>query len=246
MQPEKRPEPFHASIVIPDIESFGKRPDAVQGDLRKSLYQVMGNAIGQCRTLSAEEVSIEDRGDSVIMVFRQASPVTLLGPFVRELDIELRSRAKAHTAMYAMRLRMSIHNGLIWRDRNGWVGTAINTAARLVDEDELRKALAEAPEAQLAVIISNDLHQDVVLQEHPGIEAAAYRPVRVVAKEVDTTAWIWVPGGTVPVGQIDLPGPDGTGPSTSIQESLNRISDSTIHGNVAGRDVRYYGTGGGR
>jgi hypothetical protein len=131
-----------------------------------------------------------------------------------------------------MRLRLAVHHGYIWADDRGWVGSAINMATRLVNSDAARAALRDNPAAQLAVIVGEELHRDVVMQDHPSIAAEDFVGTRARTKNVDVPAWISVAGGG---GAADVAATDGRRPDMWIV--ADRVGN-VIHGDVTvGQDL---------
>ncbi|SDT50183.1 hypothetical protein [Actinoplanes derwentensis] len=200
--------PFSSLIVFLDIAEFGKRPDSVAAELRESLYKMVGTAISESG-LTADEPAIEDRGDGMLILLPRTGPIEVLGRFLHELETEVGHRAKSRTPEYRMRLRIAVNSGFVWHDGNGWIGAAINHAARLVDSTAVRAVLGDHPAAHIAVIVSDDLHHGVIAQGHAALDAGAYRECRVIDKEVDARAWIRIP--TAPAGSPP-PAPDTGGP----------------------------------
>ncbi|HEV2376460.1 MAG TPA: hypothetical protein VGS19_30345 [Streptosporangiaceae bacterium] len=92
-----------------------------------------------------------------------------------------------------MRLRVALHAGEVDADSVGYGGESIVTVMRLIDSDELRAVLRTAPN-DLAVIVSEQLHRDVVMHQYRGIDPADYREVHVSRKKFSQPAWIRVPG----------------------------------------------------
>jgi hypothetical protein len=128
----------------------------------------------------------------VVLLLQGAGPVEVLGGLVREIDTGLHMLARSRTEEHSIRLRMSVQHGFITRDSNGWVSTAINVAARLVDAEVGREALRAHRDARLVLIVGDELYRDVIAQGHPGIDATAFERVRVVVKQYEADAWLQV------------------------------------------------------
>ena len=238
------PNPINALIVMVDIERFGERPDVVQAELRRSMYEIIGAAMAEIG-VDWGGCHREDRGDGVIVLLPGTGPVAVLGALVREVDVALRERARSHTPLYAIRLRMVVHTGFIWHDGAGWVGTAVNLAARLIDAEPSRAALRVNPDARMMLIVSDELYRGVVAQGHPSIDARSFREVRVQAKETDTRAWIRVPGvaghaapehpGSRPGGPIGQIGQIGPIKQGGLPVALTPLVGRRAEGDRVGR-----------
>jgi class 3 adenylate cyclase len=233
--------PTSSLIVLLDIERYGERPDGVAPDLRESMYRIADEALTEAGVVR-EHRHVEDRGDGLLILLPQAGPVEVLGAFVRELESLVRHRAASRTPAYRMRLRVAIANGFVRHDGKGWIGSAINKAARLVDSAPVRAALTDNASAHVAVIITEDLYQDVVAQNHPAIDAGRYREAPVQVKELDGRAWVCVPNsGAEPApgaGAPDAPPPPG---GSYIGNQVNH-GDQHIHGDFTGMTVQLPGT----
>jgi hypothetical protein len=105
-----------------------------------------------------------------------------------------------------IQLRAAIARGVIAKGRTGFLGQAPITACRLVDSDVLRKRLAGAVDADLGFIVPDDLYQDVIRQDFPGLPSSQFASERIVTKEYRGTGWIYVPAAG--------PALDGTAPDT--------------------------------
>jgi hypothetical protein len=185
---------IHYSIMVVDIESFGRRLNPAQAALRAAMYRVVRAAAGDAQ-LSWDEFVALDRGDAILMLVPpNISPVVLAGTFLRALDINLSEWARTAGPERTMRFRVAMHHGLVSEDEHGWVGEAINTTTRLVDAQPLREALKAATWAHLAFIVSDEIYRGVIRHEYRTIDASTFQPVHLTAKELeDTVAWVHVP-----------------------------------------------------
>jgi len=196
------PDPVPRSLIAADIEGFGRRGDLEHLDLRKALRDVCHEAFAQ---INVDGVYQEDRGDALLIIVGPEVPKPrLVSDLVRELDTALRRFNGRRLPQARMRLRVALHNGEVLFDGDGLAGEAVVALMRLLDADDLRRALTAAP-GDLAVIVSDRMHHDAVVQGHRGIDPAEYREVRVSLKEFSQPAWIRVPG---------LPA-DGAGPAAA-------------------------------
>jgi hypothetical protein len=246
------------SILAVDVSGYGGRTERGQAAVRAAMYRCV-EAAARAAAIPWAECEQLDRGDGLyLLVPAYVSPPSLIDPFVAQLDGLLRQHNELSSAEAAVRMRVSVHAGLLHRDETGWVGTAINTAARLLDAPMLRTVLAAADRATTALIVSDEIHRSVVLHRHVGLDVATFREVRVVAKEVDTPAWIHVPGYAVPPG-LDPPGdragpgspgrsgnPDPNWPGAAPPPVRQVIGgNANVVGGNAGRDITITTTGGG-
>jgi class 3 adenylate cyclase len=189
--------PEYRSIVVIDMAGSGRWDDCAQLRSREAL-DVLVRAALRNAGIEWGELVAEDRGDGMILLVPpNVSKVDLLGPLVPALAAGLREYNSVVGEKLRIRLRAAIHAGEVLRGPSGWVGTDMYLACRLVNSAPLYQELVRSPEADLVVAVSQAMHDAVVRHGYPGIDQAAYSPVRVVAKEVETTAWLHVPGPAV-------------------------------------------------
>jgi hypothetical protein len=193
------------SLFLCDIASFGHpaRSDLDRTAVRTALYD------GLRRSFDEEGIPFwgcyqEDRGDGVLVaVPPQVDTAVLLTSLVERLRAEVRRHNTVSAATSQMRLRLAVHTGVVRSDGKGLVGTAVNHAFRLLDADELRQALRESG-ADLALIASQRVYDDVIRQGLGLVDPDEYRPVVAAVKETTAPAWIRVPGMRPPVERAPI------------------------------------------
>ena len=132
-----------------------------------------------------------------------------------------------------MRLRMAVVIGPLGPAAIGFSGNTIVEGGRLVDSQVLRNALTERPEADLVVLVSDQLHGYVVRERHSGLHAADFEPVTVQTKEYHSTAWLWI-GPNAATSRSSTP------PSATFQLVAPHAAPCTI-GILTGRILRVRG-----
>jgi hypothetical protein len=257
-------DPVSRSLVAIDIEGYSRRKNEGHLELRDALRGVRDEAFARTDvTISPDEV--QDQGDAFLVLVRPEVPKPrLVDDLVREFGTALRRFNRCRLPSERMRLRIALHAGEVHLDGTGFGGEAVITVMRLIEADALRTALKKAPN-DIAVIVSEQLHHDVVLQCYRSTDPAEYWRVDVAHKTFRQAAWIRVPGGPAgrpaddvaadaPAqpgsGRHDRPGrPPTTGGTPDPQPSIPgggvyfggtaNISGPTSfgHGHVAGRDV---------
>ncbi|MFI1356894.1 hypothetical protein ACH4TV_25440 [Streptomyces sp. NPDC020898] len=186
-------DPVSRTILLLDIERFSDRDDVEQAYLRRMLYDITDRAlesagIDETRRLRA------DRGDSVMELIDANAPVTaLLRALLMEVPAQLRAVNRMASSSAQIRLRGVVATGYVAVDEHdGWVGTDLNNACRLLDAQLLRAALSERPH-DFALIVSDALYAGVVRHDHPGIPADEFHPVGVDTKNGPMRAWLHGP-----------------------------------------------------
>ncbi len=235
--------PTFQAIVVIDIESFGSRANPFQVSLRRAMREVITES---CTAAGVDWSTVEDldRGDGLILLVPPStSTVTLAGAFVRRLDATLGQKAAMFSEAHRMRLRVALHQGNCERDETGWVGEAINTACRLVDAQPLRDALAAAPEARMALIVSHEIYQGVVRHDYPLIDAASFGPAVLDVKELTgEKVWISVPGRPYPPGLPTAPARRAEPPRQPVGTHGGIVNNggTTVRGDQVGGDKTVY------
>ncbi|MBT3149937.1 hypothetical protein HTV45_03255 [Streptomyces sp. CHD11] len=186
-------DPVSRTILLLDIERFSDRDDVEQAYLRRMLYDVTDRALeaaGIDETLRARA----DRGDSVMELIDANAPVTaLLRALLTEVPAQLRAVNRMASRSAQMRLRGVVAGGYVAVDRHdGWVGTDLNHACRLLDAALLRAALRER-EDDFALCVSDSVYTGVVRHDHPGVPAAGFHRMAVDSKNGLLTAWLHGP-----------------------------------------------------
>ncbi len=186
-------DPVSRTILLLDIERFSDRDDVEQAYLRRMLYAITDRAlesagIDETRRLRA------DRGDSVMELIDANAPVTaLLRALLVEVPAQLRDVNRMASSSAQIRLRGVVATGYVAVDEHdGWVGTDLNNACRLLDAQLLRAALRERPH-DFALIVSDALYTGVVRHGHHGIPADEFHPVGVDTKNGPMRAWLHGP-----------------------------------------------------
>ena len=145
------------------------------------------------------------------------TPVLLLDPFIPNLATALRTHRKTAAPAARLRLRVAVHMGLLHHD-GGWAGEPLVHCARLLDSAPLRRVLDTADNADMAVIVSQEVY-DTVVRHGYGLDPDACHRATVQEKETTTTAWVHVPGrGTCPSLPVA-----GSPTRTLLDVSANRV-----------------------
>ncbi|GAA3184829.1 hypothetical protein GCM10010451_37570 [Streptomyces virens] len=193
-------DPVSRTILLLDIERFSDRDDIEQAYLRRMLYDVTDRVLERAGIEETQRMRA-DRGDSVMELIDANAPVTaLLRTLLSEVPTELRAVNRMASRSAQMRLRGVVATGYVAVDRHdGWVGSDLNHACRLLDAGLLRAALRERAD-DFALCVSDALYAGVVRHDHPGVPAADFHPVTVDSKNGTLRAWLH---GPVPRGHDD-------------------------------------------
>jgi len=201
-------DPVYRTILLFDIEQFGKRDNVEQAYLRRMLYDVVDATlfaadVGETSRLRA------DRGDSVMeLIDTQVSVPALAKTLLTETPALLHSKNRLIADSTRMRLRIVLSAGYVAVDElGGWVGRDLNHAVRLLDSSPLRDAL-KARGDDCVLCASDGVYQGVVSNGHLGVRPEDFHRVTVETKEGPTVAWLH----GAPAAPPDSPA-NGTGSS---------------------------------
>jgi hypothetical protein len=181
-------------LVAVDAMGYGSGTDrdhfAVQAGLTKVLEVAAANA-GLRRDLWLTQQAGD--GELAILPRDEPEPV-VVDQYVRHLDEALAAHNADPASGRRIRLRMAVHFGAAMRADNGYAGQGVVAVSRLVDSPPVKQALANAPDASLAVILSRQIYDDVVRQGHISVPEAEFIKVGVQVKEYRDEAWVRVVG----------------------------------------------------
>lgn len=190
--------------VAVDAENYGNQDDLRQHAIQDGLLSVLDEAAERAG-LHRELWDRQPQGDGELAVLPVEEPEPrVIDDYVRELDLALDRHNRYLRPSARLRLRLAIHFGVTAPGKNGYSGQATVVVSRLRDSRVLRKALADAVDAHLVVVLSNRLYEDTVKQGHTALRPERLRQVRVQEKTFSDVAWIYVPG----VDVHQLPAPD--------------------------------------
>lgn len=183
------------SLFVCDIASFGDqaRSDLHRHKIRTAFYEGLRRSFDD-EGIPYDDCYGEDRGDGALLVVRPSvDTATLLTSLADRLTTHVRQHNEVSVETARMRLRVAVHVGFVRSDGNGLVGTAVNLAFRILEAVQL-KELVQRNGADLALIASERVYDDVIQHGFGLVNRADYRPIEVRVKETVTQAWIRVPG----------------------------------------------------
>ncbi|MEU3958234.1 hypothetical protein AB0F42_00065 [Streptomyces buecherae] len=195
-------------VISVDARRSGEYEDADKPSMRAQLYRVLEAAFRQAK-VARDAVHLEDRGDGVLAAVASRVPVTrLLGLWLVEVHEHLRHENRGLSR--PLGLRVGLHVGPVRHDERGISGRAVDLACRLADSPVAR-ALLDAERADLVLVVSDALYEDVVRGGGKYIDAAHYTATRLRLKEGEVTAWFRLPGRPAPRIPAMAQGPSAAG-----------------------------------
>lgn len=200
--------PVSRTLLLFDIERYSDRDDVEQGYLRRMLYDVADRTL-EAAGIDETQHLRADRGDSVMESIDANAPVdALLRALLTEAPAQLRHTNRMASSSAQIRLRTVLATGYVAIDsRDGWVGSDLNHACRLLDAKPLRVALRERPD-DFALCVSDSVYQGIVRHGHPGIRPEDFHHITPDSKNGPLSAWLHGP----------LPASDSASPGTPQAE----------------------------
>jgi hypothetical protein len=182
-------EPRHYGMFAVDIASFGRLDPRLGLFARETLYHLIEDAcdaIGVCW----DGWYSEDRGDGVVALSPPALNIeTLVDQFAAYVRAGIACHNKVLTASARLRVRMAIDAGYVFADAHGIAGNAVIRLCRTLNAPAVKTRLDQHP-SDFALIVADHLYHEVVSYCPGQVDAAAFRPVSIDAKETHTQAWI--------------------------------------------------------
>lgn len=198
-------------LLSVDAKGYGEGTDRRHGVVQRALLTVLDDAAERAG-LSRAAWARQPGGDGELAVLPPGErEPRVADDFVRHLAAALRRSNRDEDPRKRLRLRLALHFGPTMPEVNGFRGSGPVVVSRLCGCRPLRAALLGSG-ADLAVILSEQVFNDVIVQEHTSLEATDFRRVRVRDKEYDRDAWIIVPGHDVHA--LDLPADDAPAPGS--------------------------------
>ncbi|WP_431775267.1 hypothetical protein [Streptomyces cucumeris] len=229
--------PYRRLCLAADVEQYSRFDTRTQSAVQSELVRMLDEAAA-LTGLDRAAWTRQPQGDLEFAVLPEATPEdAVLGPFVHHLAVRLGDR-NARPAAQRLRLRMAVDTGVVADAALGHAGPAPVAVARFVNAPQLRAVLAALTTADLAVIVSDRLYQDVVRSGRPDLDPAQYVRAHVRVKEFGGYGWIRVPGlapDDVRSAVAEALGPNlapnGDAPSRTL------LSQYVHQGAAVGRDV---------
>jgi hypothetical protein len=192
---DQRPaDPVYRSIIVLDLEGSTKRTNPVKGELRRVMYDLLGQSLEAAAITGNRVEPLTDRGDGILVLIKPHDEVpktVLLGrliPLLATLLAEYNAQAARPTLR--MRLRVVMHAGEVHMDGRGCYGEAIDIAIRLLDSPGVKGALKRAA-ASLVLVISDEIHSGIVCQGY--VDADTYYPVWARVASRRQRGWVHIP-----------------------------------------------------
>jgi hypothetical protein len=187
--------PYRRMLVSVDMERYSRQDNETQFRSQQLFQQVMRDA---CDELGLDRVRWVTQlgGDGELAILPPDVPERrVVGELVFVLDRLLARENPQRAAAARVRLRVAIHQGLVHLDgAAGYPGEAVVTVCRLVDAAGLKAVLRGFAQANVALIVSDEIYRGVVRPYHrPRPDRFRQIDVRMPDKDFRGDAWVFVP-----------------------------------------------------
>ena len=184
-----------------DATGYGASDDIRQAEIQQTLATLLNDGAAQAG-LDRSTWRTQPAGDGELAVVPADVPEgRVVDHFVREVSHLLAGINRRSALGEGLQLRLAIHYGLVSVGRLGFPGQGAVEVSRMVDGEPVRRAL-RASGADLAVVLSEVIFRDAVVQPHTTLRPEQFRKVHIENKEFRRDVWLYLPG--LDVHAVDL------------------------------------------
>jgi class 3 adenylate cyclase len=210
-------------LVAVDAAGYGTGTDQEHFAVQSGLSAVLDAAAARAN-LKRDQWMTQQAGDGELAVLPRDEPEPIVvDQYVRYLDEALTAHNANPASRRKLRLRMAIHFGTAMPADNGYAGQGVVAVSRLVESAAVKDALAAAPQACLAVILSRQVFDDVVRQGHVSVQPTDFAKVSVRVKEFQDEAWVKVVGVPLHAAVLSDKAADDNPPGRRAEPEDNRV-----------------------
>lgn len=185
-------------LVAVDAAGYGQGSDQDHFAVQAGLTAVLDEAAAQAK-LHRDRWEKQPAGDGELAILPLDEPEPIVvDDYARQLEIRLAAHNATMPPERRIRLRMAVHFGVAMPAENGYAGQGVVAVSRMVDSPPVRAALSSASAADLVLVLSRQIFDDVVRQRHVSFAESEFTQVRVQVKEFQDEAWVRLFGGPSP------------------------------------------------
>jgi len=178
-----------------DLRKYSQHSYSEQANAQQRLVQVLAHALSRAR-VPRVMIQRQPQGDGQLVIMPSGTDDVRSVP---ALILGLRDglfRTNCVPGQFGrLRMRAALCQGSVSRAPNGYVGDCVVLASRLMDSEQVREALENKTESDLALAVPPDLYHDVIMQEAYGLPSGEFETMKLTKKEKEftATAWLYVP-----------------------------------------------------
>lgn len=201
---EQLPPGVRRLCLAVDIEKYSARDNADMVRLQRVLLCTLRAACARAGILW-ERCGRQAQGDGYLLVLEPGIDESRVVPAL----LDGLATGLATGGDGSVRMRASLHQGIVHEADSGYAGSAVVALFRVLDSTPVRRALADSPDVQLVAALSDPLYRDLVpAGGYEGLPAGGFHraDVRDEAKNFSSVAWIRpVPVPSVSVPHVSVP-----------------------------------------
>jgi class 3 adenylate cyclase len=178
----------NCTIVITDVANFAAddRDDLDRLAIRAATADITKLALEPFW----QDCGWADRGDGLLIVVPPDIPTaTILERLMAVLPRELEQFSMVHDAATPVQLRIAVNVGPVVTDDMGMSGMAIIRAARMLESQAFKDAIADAG-SQIGVVASEFVYDMAIRHAGKTLDPASYVQIQVDVKEYQGPAWM--------------------------------------------------------
>jgi hypothetical protein len=187
---------YHRRLCLSvDLRKYSQHTYAEQADAQARLTRVLMHALRRAR-VPRVFLQRQPQGDGQLLILPGGlDEVRALPQLILGLRDGLFRTNFSPGPFGRLRMRAAISQGSLSRAPNGYVGDCVVLASRMVDSGQLRAALENAEESDLALAVTPDLYRDVIKQRVLGLPPTEFRLTELTKQDKDFafSAWLYVP-----------------------------------------------------
>lgn len=210
--------------VAYDIAGYSGRDLHGQFDAQSRLAVILGAGCAAAG-LGEHDYAIQQQGDGGLALLPTGGEIDeprLIGTFMRTIAEQLEDANRFRSQDSRLRLRIALHEGVVFVADHGYVGDAIVAAFRMCDAAPVRRALADSPEADYVLVASDPLYQDVLRHGLHGVPGDAFVKHALSVKSFSADAWIYLAGApTAPTAPTAPAAESPAAPAEAVPENLS-------------------------
>jgi hypothetical protein len=172
-----------------DIVGYGQRDSPAKESLQRRLTDLLRIVLAEI-DVAISDAEIQGTGDGMLVILPERLDIQR-GLVVLLRYFEERLVYNNNVFRDRMRVRVAADVGPVSVTELGFGGAMVTKLGRLLDSRRLRRFVDEQPQRDLLAILSDALHEFVVAEGVVGLPGKQFTQVRVRAKELVTTAWVW-------------------------------------------------------
>ena len=183
--------------VAYDIVGYSGRDLHGQFDAQSRLAVILGAGCAAAG-LGENDYAIQQQGDGGLALLPTGGDVDdprLFASFLQTIDAELVEVNRFRAPETRLRLRVALHEGVVFEADHGYVGAAVVEVFRMCDAAPTREALGANPDANMVIVVADRLYTDIFRYSLHGIPGEAFVRHDLRLKSFSGQGWIFVPGG---------------------------------------------------